>query len=390
METAVDLARRHPGDETAGPEGPLRRARAAFFALVVVATLFARPAFHHAHAVSLLLSFSGEATSEKPLVESTGTFDAGGRAVPMRTYAPAGATDLPGIVMVHGVHFKGIEEPRLQRFARAVAREGYVVMTPQVDELADYQVAPRSIDTVGAAAVHLRTRLGVRKVGLMGMSFGGGVSLLAAADPRFADDVAFVVAIGAHDDLARVSRFFATNEIEPPFGPTRPLHAHEYGATVLVYSRVEAFFPAEDVPAARHALRSWLHEDRGDARKAAAELSPAARAKVEKLFAADLGSIRDEMLAVLAREPEAMKKVSPHGNLAGLRANVYLLHGDHDSVIPATETLWLAEDVPRDRLRMALVSPAIQHVEIEKPSLADEWALVHFMGEVLADADRTR
>ena len=43
------------------------------------------------------------------------------------------------------------------------------------------------------------------------MSFAGGLSLLAAADPRFAEDVGFVVAVGAHHDLARVSRFFATD-----------------------------------------------------------------------------------------------------------------------------------------------------------------------------------
>ena len=37
---------------------------------------------------------------------------------------------------------------------------------------------------------------------------------------------------------------------------------------VLVYSHVEDFFPAEDVPAARDALRSWLWEKRDDAREA--------------------------------------------------------------------------------------------------------------------------
>ncbi len=399
MDTAVHLARPAPTSPLAPrADAPKRRfglrARLVAFAVVVLVTLLARPASHHARAASLLLSFAGgpaaEGAGPAPLVEERITFRSGGRDVPARTYAPAGLGALPGIVMVHGVHFKGIDEPRLQRFARAVASAGYVVLTPEISELSEYQVAPRSIDTVGDAAEHLRTRLGSAKVGVMGMSFGGGIALLTAADPRFADRVGFVVAIGAHDDLARVSRFFATDEAVDPRGVAHAQRAHEYGATVLVYSQVDAFFPAEDVPAARAALRSWLREERDDARAAAAQLSPASRARVEKLFAADIASIRDELVAFIDRRAEAMKKVSPHGNLSGLQASVYLLHGEHDSVIPASETLWLAHDVPPERLRMALVSPAIQHVELEQPTLADQWALVHFMGEVLGDAERTR
>ena len=391
METATLPPVPRESFETPAAVRPGRRARTAALLLVFVVALLARPAVHHARAATLLLRFAGTPSGEAPpLVEERTSFEVSGRTIPARLYAPPQAKDAPGIVMVHGVHFRGIEEPRLQRFARAIAGAGYVVLTPEVSELSDYHVARASIDTVGAATAHLRARLGREKVGLMGMSFGGGVALLTAADARFAEQVAFVVAIGAHDDLGRVSRFFATDETEAPDGTKGTLRAHEYGATVLVYSHVEAFFPAEDVPAAREALHDWLREERESARAASARLSPGSRAKVEKLFAADVASLRGEILAALDRERASMAEVSPHGHLEGLRANVYLLHGERDTVIPATETLWLARDVPPARLRTALVTPAIQHVELHEPSLAERAALVHFMGEVLADASDAR
>ena len=72
-----------------------------------------------------------------------------------------------------------------------------------------------------------------------------------------------------------------------------------------------------------------------------------------------------------------------------MHAPVFLLHGAGDTVIPASETLWLARDVPAGLARDVLVSPAIQHVELEgEPSAMDKWALVHFMADVLAEADR--
>jgi dienelactone hydrolase len=364
------------------------------FLLAVVVTVFARPTAHHARAASLLISFS-DPTATPSIAEERLTFPRSGDGgdevrIPARLYVPNGVSSPPGVVLVHGVHRLGIEEPRLERFARALAGSGVIVMTPAVTELSDYKVAPRSIETVGAAVEALRARLGVDKVGLMGMSFGGGISLLTAAHSRFADHVSFVVAVGAHDDLGRVSRFFVNDEIPEPNGSTKKLHAHGYGVMVLVYSHVEDFFPPEDVPAARDALRLWLWERRDEARNAAARLSPASKAKIDHLFGDGVSSLKAELLEEIDRHTADMAEVSPHGRLGTLKANVYLLHGEGDTVIPATETSWLAEDVPADRLRTTLISPAIEHVELKSPSAADKWALVHFMGQVIGEAESSR
>jgi acetyl esterase/lipase len=350
--------------------------RAIVFALAALAVLLVRPASHHARAAGLLVSFS-DPDAKAEVLEDRFLMD----GVPARVYRPVGIAEgeAPGVVLVHGVHHLGIDEPRLERFARSICAAGVVVLSPEIAELSDYRVAPASIETVGRAVRVLERRLGKKKVGLMGVSFGGGLSLLTAADPRFRDEIAFVVAVGAHSDLARVSTFFAADP-----------KAHEYGATVLVYTHASEFFPPSDVPVAREALRLWLHESRDDARRAAAELSPSSREKVEKLFAADLASLRPELLAAIARLRDPMAEMSPHGRLGDLRANVYLLHGEGDKVIPASETLELAKDVPLARLRAVLVTPAIQHVELKGPTPMDKWDLVHFMGRVLGEAEQAR
>jgi dienelactone hydrolase len=379
-------------------EARARRARRWFFVFAVLAFFLARPAAHHARATTLLMAFS-DPKAKPEVVEELLTIDvpespAGpARTVKARMFSPPGGTpkDVPAVVLVHGVQYLGIEEPRLQRFAKSIVSAGIVVLTPQVDELADYAVSARSIETVGASIRALRARTGgSSRVGLMGTSFGGGVSLLTAADARFADEVAFVVAIGAHDDLARVSGFFANDEIEEVTGATKKLRAHGYGATVLVYTHAEDFFPPEDVTTARDSLRSWLHEKRDAARESAKSLSPASKAKMEILFGPDISPLRPEITAMIARRSKDMKSVSPHERLSGLRAHVYLLHGEGDTVIPATETMWLAKDVPPASLRMVLVSPAIEHVELKEPSVSDQWSLVHFMSGVIGEAESAR
>jgi hypothetical protein len=62
---------------------------------------------------------------------------------------------------------------------------------------------------------------------------------------------------------------------------------------------------------------------------------------------------------------------------------VYLLHGSSDSVIPPSETEWAGLELAGVPHR-ALVSPLIEHVEVNKSAgLVDELELVDFMAQIL-------
>ncbi len=366
------------------------------FALLVLVLFLWRPAGAHVRAASLLTRFSTpDATTamasmgSHPVDDSDFTVKGPRGAIPARLYVPRDVTDGPGIVIVHGVHHTGIEEPRLMRFARTIAAAGVVVLTPEIAELSDYHVDARSIETIGASVHALCGRVGRAHVGVMGLSFGGGLSLLAAADPRFAPEIGFVVAVGAHDDLSRVSHFFATNEIAGPDGIRADVRAHEYGPLVVVYSHIDDFFPKDDVPVAKDAMRLWLWEKRDEARSKLPLLSPDARTKMQRLFDAKLDAIGPEILAQIEKNEPMMAAVSPHGRIGNVHAPVFLLHGSGDTVIPSSETLWLANDLPPGTVHELLVTPALVHVELEgEPPIAQKWALVHFMATVLAEADR--
>jgi len=380
-----------------GTRRPWRSRRIGAGALVALLLLLALavPAWSHLRAMGLLARLSD--------AKATGWVAGVGRhtvreapfelrddrgPIPARLYAPDGVDRPPGVVLAHGVHRLGIEEPRLKAFSRALASTGIAVLTPELRELADYRIDPRSIATLGLAVTELRARLDGRRVGLMGMSFAGGLSLMAAADPRFAPSIGFVASIGGHDDLGRVLRFFVTNTIEHPDGSLEELHAHTYGPMVLVYSHIEGFFPEADAAAARDALRYWLWEEFDTAKERVKQLGPESRARMEALFDHKLETVRPELLAEIERQSPRFPSVSPAECLRDVRAPIFLLHGAGDTVIPASETEWLAHDAPRAWLAQALVSKAISHVELEgEPGWADRLRLVHFIAGLL-DAAR--
>jgi dienelactone hydrolase len=380
------------------PATKLGRTRAYAYGLVLLA-LVAAAAYHstrlHLEAVSLLFRIEKEhgaiaGLGTQPFDEQLTTISTPNGPVSARLYAPRGVAHAPGMVIVHGVHHLGIEEPRLVNFSRALAAGGVAVLTPELQSLADYRIDQRDVATIGAAANTLRQRLGAR-VGVLGLSFAGGLSLLAAADPQFADNIGYVVAIGAHDDLARVLRFFATGEIARPDGTTQHVAPHEYGVLVAVYSHPEDFFAPADVPAARESIRLQLWEQGNKARARAAQLSPAGRQLVAKLLTHNDGAIGAELLARIPAHVDEIARVSPHGKLGQLRVPVLLLHGSGDSVIPPSETEWLAREIPPGLLREVLISPLITHVEVgRQPGFRDKAALIDFMATMLSEVERTR
>ena len=369
-----------------------RRKSALLFSLIGLGSflLLGHAVFTHLRAAGLLLRIQDPQQSSflarmdtYPVEEKLTTINTLSGTIPGRLYIPQGIANAPGMVIVHGVHHLGVEEPRLVKFARAMSASGIRVLTPELAVLADYRINGNSIELIGAAARGLSTDMG-KRVGVLGLSFAGGLCLLTAADPHYEPFIQFVVSVGSHDDLERVSGFLITNTIERPDGTTLQMAAHEYGPLVLIYSRVSDFFPSGDVEAATKALRLLLWEKVDESRKAAEQLSPASRKKMELLYNHQSAALADEMKHVIAHHRAEMVPVSPHGQLTSLHVPVLLLHGAADNVIPPSELLWLQKDVPPQLLKNALVSPAISHVSMEgEPSWKDKFRLVHFMAQML-------
>jgi pimeloyl-ACP methyl ester carboxylesterase len=294
------------------------------------------------------------------------------------------------MVVVHGVHHLGVDEPRLMAFSRALCASGIRVFTPELPDIADYQITHASVDIIGTAAQHFSGQLG-SPVGVLGLSFAGGESLLAAADPRYASAFAFVISIGSHEDMHRVAEFFINGTIARPDGTVASLKPHEYGPLILMYSHLGEFFPQDDTPAAKDAIRLLLWEDVDASRQASQKLSTPSQQTMNRLYQHDASGVTAQLKAAIDRHSAEMATISPHGQLSSLRVPVLLLHGTGDDVIPATEMLWLQKDVPSPYLRNALITPLLNHVSIAgEPPIREKISLLHLMSQLFELADESR
>ncbi len=374
--------------------------RPIFYSLIgsglVVLLLACWPFFKdHLKAIAVLQIVSGkpvpaliaDVVAEKITSEDVTLAVESGR-VRGRLYMPVGKPNAPAMVVLHGVHHLGIDEPRLEAFASAMASCGVRVLTPELPDIKDYHVDSTSIKTIGETTAWFAQRTG-GPVGVMGLSFSGGLALVAAADPLYKPEFKFVFAVGSQDSMGRVAQYYRTGADERPNGTTELLPAHEYGPLVLEYEYVEDFVPPQDIAVIRSVLRAHLYEDKQAEETAALKLDP--RQKLEALDLMDASSVKTRTLIAQATVKHAaeMAGLSPRGRLKTMTTPVYLLHGQADNIIPSAETLWMASELPSVTLQAMLVSPVISHIDMEgtRPGVWEQWRLIHFFALVMHAAE---
>src|SRR5208337_3511455 len=242
-------------------------------------------------------------------------FDFKGTKIPERIYLPRGVSSAPGILVVHGMHELGINEPRLVNFARSLAASGFLVMTPQVPGIADYRVQAESADLIGTAAQNFAQQLQVPKVGVLALSFSGGLALLAASDPQYSHSIAWIATVGAHYDLAHVLRFFATGEAVRPEGSVEHLPPHEYGPLIVVYDEPQDFFAPQDAQTAHEAIRLLLSGNGKASEELAKTMTPASQETMQAIYHKQREQLTPALLAEIDKQQEQLATASPTGHL---------------------------------------------------------------------------
>ncbi|WP_125484888.1 alpha/beta hydrolase [Edaphobacter aggregans] len=350
----------------------------------------------HLQAIAILKLVSGQpvprlisAVIQEPVESKVIEFPAGGAMVRARMYLPRRRAHAPALVVLHGVHHLGMNEPRLMSFAAAMASCGLQVLTPELPNIKDYHIDADSVRTIADSAQWFASQTG-GPVGVMGLSFSGGLALVAAADPMYERSFKFVFAVGSQDEMSRVAQFYLTGRELRPDGTVEELSPHEYGALVLEYEHLDDFVPASDVAAVRAVLREHLYENKQAELGAMNQATVVQRAEAVALMDTNSPKTRARLAAAEILRRKEMDGLSPHGILKTMTTPVYLLHGEADNIIPSAETLWMAHELPNTALRAALISPTLSHLDLDgaKPGIWDELRLVHFFALVMQAAER--
>jgi pimeloyl-ACP methyl ester carboxylesterase len=310
-----------------------------------------------------------------------------GRRLEADLYRPATRTPRGAIVLVHGLSRAGRRHPELIRLARLLAREGELVLVPQLDGLAAFRLSGREVEDIRAGARYLA---GVTRgpVAVAGFSFGAGPALLAAAD---LPGVRVAGSFGGYAELRHVIAYITTG-VFTFRGQRYQRRQEEYNRWKLLALLVGFVASARDravlaaVADRKLADPSAATEDRergleGEGRAVMALV----RNRREEMVDALIGRLSPAARAALAR-------LSPLAAVPRLSGRLLVAHGADDDSIPYTESLRLAE-AARGRARVAILR-SFHHTGPEPfwPATGrraiDAWHLLRLVDALLrAEAD---
>ncbi|MGI8998778.1 MAG: dienelactone hydrolase family protein [Candidatus Limnocylindria bacterium] len=255
---------------------------------------------------------------------------------------PAGA-----MLLVFGVNNLGRNHPAIERVADGLARTGVAVLVPDSQTLLEGHLEVGEIDGIVRAFQLLAARPEVdrERMGIVGFSVGGSLSLLAAGDPRISGQVQWVNAFGAFDDastyLAAVSAhaYRGDDGVAVPWTPT-PLAREVYlrfmldqvddaGDRGLLDQAFSVLIKAAERPPPDTELRGSLETDAG-------------RIVHDLLTAPSLGAAERSIDSLPAGELAFIDAISPGRHLDDLQADVHLMHETEDHHVPFVESRALA------------------------------------------------
>ena len=240
-----------------------------------------------------------------------------------------------GIVLLPGVSPQGKDDPRLVRFAEALAASRFAVLVPELPGLRALRVSAADADAVVVAVRRLRGQ-GL-PVGLGAFSYAVGPALLAALE--LGPEAAFVLAIGGYHDLSRVVRHFTTGD------------ADRRAKWLFVQANVSRLERPEERQALTVMANRKLSDENAGIADLMGDLGPDGRAVVALVTNRDparVAALLEGLPAAIRSELHALDLA--RRDLAALSAPLLLVHGRDDPVIPAAESASLAAAAPQAHL----------------------------------------
>ncbi len=248
--------------------------------------------------------------------------------------------------------------PNVKRYATLFAKAGFVVLVPNIPDLINITLKDSTVGDMVSLFEFLYSKDFVDKdnIGFSGVCAGGSMSLIAAADSRISDKVAYVNVISPYFDV-------------------RDLSYELFTARVWENGEEITWRPNPD---AQHSLKLWYVNFIDDEKEREEVKNTVIESKT--LSDNELRSLSEESRAILrllqnsnpddfekleADLPAVVKfqveKMSPRSSASSLKAKVYVLSDIYDGWVYNSHSRKLAESLPDDQIRFTTVE-SLQHV----------------------------
>jgi len=302
-------------------------------------------------------------------------------------YSASGVRNPAPIILVHGFADAGNRDPYLNDVAKRLAPMGFLVILPTIPGEAASEMRRSDLlvieDTIRWAAENTH-----QKVAVLGVSFGGGLVVPAAAAHSVSKYVKLIVCISGYNDLESIGKYFIHDPVLDPEG--KPYQGNSPGPLLITAPYLNELVDTRDISDMKLLVHRFLMNKAQPLPPDDPVLSSVNgrdRKEYEQLQSVQSEEMKDRFRQLLARHKDDFDAISPSHVLRDLRTPIYILHGVSDSIFPSGEAEWMREESKNNPNAHILITPWISHVFVGSPaSRLDRWRTMQFCTQMLTRA----
>ena len=282
--------------------------------------------------------------------------------------SPQGAQ--AGIVLIPGVVQAGKDDSRLVALANTLARLRFAVLVPEIEGLRRFHTRASDVRVMADAFRYLVAQPELApqgRAGFGGFSYGAGIVLLASLEQDIREKVHYLLGLGGYHDITSIVTYFTTGFYREEQTDMLKYHQpHYYLKEVFTISNLDLL----QRPADRDRVRALLEYGSDNIDQELVKLAPDARALYELITNKDPQRVATLIDKLSPRIRNELQGIDPaNRDLSQIRAQVILVHGRGDTMIPYTESIAIARVLPKDQVTLFLIE-GYAHTDV-KPERED-------------------
>jgi hypothetical protein len=277
------------------------------------------------------------------------------------------------ILAIHGMSLLGSEDPRFISACRSLSGCGYTVVAPQINSIRDLKIEPSALDIIIAIINSITGNKEIcpeSKLSIFAASFAGGLALIASTNEEISRKINSICLIGSFSSIEKSIKYLLSCQQGDDYGRLIILKNFlKYSITVS-----DEIYKALDIAISDNFFK---------------------KEKAELPSFINMLSLKDkDILIRLLDDPyfrlyhwnrilrnrdfeQIMNKITSEIYFNKITASILIIHGIHDNVIPALESIRLYNELQRTKVRSKLVlTPLLGHSDFKinfnvMPSIID-------------------
>jgi esterase/lipase len=261
---------------------------------------------------------------------------------------------LPVILLMHGMNFFGMNDPRIVHLGKSLTLCGFNVLIPEISEIKKSLITLDTLKSLNDFFSIYQNNITHQDVRLFLISFSGGMSLISIADKKFKNNFKSIISLGSYSDFEKTIPYVLNNFENDNYGTN--IFLYNYIDLILKNNRIKNYFYDCII---YNLMKISNYDVYLKIKNNLSKQEQNFCNKIEKniYFRLEIGN------EIIKIKKDLIRKISPINYVQNIdsNCNLFFIHGNQDKIISKEESINMYQKVAENKKNKLMITNLIDH-----------------------------